>query len=98
MKIIKKVVDSGFSDFLFCCPPVAIYAASIGGAETQGKEKVGVGIDQEFSSRDLKRQSGLEGVGSGIEIKNMSRTMAKISYGLLDNLIFIPSWARLMLE
>lgn len=72
---------------IFLCLPLAIYAASIGGAETQGKEKVGVGVDQEFVfDRDLGHQSGLEGVGSGIEIKNMSRTMAKISYGLLDNL------------
>ena len=51
------------------------------------KKKVGVGIDQEFVfGRDLKYQSGLEGLGNEIEIKNISRTMAKISYGLLDNL------------
>lgn len=83
---IKKLLILVLAIFL-CLLPVAIYAASIGGAETQSKEKVGVSVDQEFVfGRDLKHQSGLEGVGSGIEIKNMSRTMAKISYGLLDNL------------
>ena len=85
MKRIKKLLVLSLAIFL--CLPVVIYAASIGGAETQGKEKVGVGIDQEFVfGRDLKYQSGLEGLGNEIEIKNISRTMAKISYGLLDNL------------
>lgn len=83
-RMMLLILVAFFLCFLF--PPVAINAASIGGAETQGKEKVGVGVEQEFSSRDLKHQSGLESIGSGIEIKNMSRTMAKISYGLLDNL------------
>ena len=40
MKIIKKLLILVLVIF-FCCLPVAIYAASIGGAETQGKEKSG---------------------------------------------------------
>jgi opacity protein-like surface antigen len=64
------------------------YSASVGGAETQGRNKIGVGVDQEFIfDRDLKYQSGLENVESAkIEIDSMYRTMGKISYGLLDNL------------
>ena len=39
---------------LFCLP-LAAYAASIGGAETQGQGKVAVGWDQEFVfDRDMK--------------------------------------------
>lgn len=75
---------------LIFCLSGAASAAGIGGAETQGQFKFGIGLDQEFmSSRDLKFKSsnmeflpGLEMVNS--EIKNMHRTTIKGSFGVFD--------------
>jgi opacity protein-like surface antigen len=71
-----------------CIIAVPGYSASVGGAETQGRNKIGVSVDQEFIfDRDMKYVSGTEGIDWGkVEIDSMYRTMGKISYGLLDNL------------
>jgi len=76
------------------CLPVVVYAASIGGAETQGKGKFSIGLDQEFVfDKDGKKIDSVVTDGTvtevwpiEIEIDKMYRTMAKASYGLLDNL------------
>lgn len=76
---------------VFICLPMAVYAASIGGAETQGQGKIAVGVDQTFVfNRDLKFKSA-SGLGTGQTLKNVKvdreyETMLKTSYGLLDNL------------
>lgn len=50
---MKKLILLGLVVVL--CLPVAVYAASIGGAETQGQGKFSIGMDQEFVfDRDLK--------------------------------------------
>jgi opacity protein-like surface antigen len=73
------------------CLPVASYAASIGGAETQGQGKLAIGKDGELVfSRDLKYHKS-DWIGPGRELKNieidkMYRTMSKISYGVIDKL------------
>ena len=74
--------------------PLCAHSASIGGAETQGKGKLGLGLDQEFVfDRDMKLQSGLyynipstRATDYEEEIESLYRTMAKISYGVLENL------------
>src|SRR3989344_3732542 len=85
---MKKLLFLGL--IISLCLGIAVpgYAASIGGAETQRKGKIGVGLEQEFVfGRDLKHQSGVENVQSAaVEIDSIYRTLAKISYGLLDNL------------
>lgn len=80
------------------CLPLAVQAAGIGGAETQGQGKFGIGLDQEIVfDRDLKKKSyvfgdevgGYEFTGTlNVEpkINKLYRTMAKVSYGLLDGL------------
>ena len=77
---------------LFCLP-ISSYAASIGGAETQGHGKFALGLDQEFLfNRDMKFQS-LDPASFGadkVSIEHEYRTMVKASYGLLDDLdIFV---------
>lgn len=99
------------------CLPLAVYAASMGGAETQGKGKFAVGLDQEFvfdkDYKDVTLDDGqnyadiitpliggvpinLNTIGvlgnteTKTEIDNMSRSMIKLSYGVLDHLdIFV---------
>lgn len=80
---------------LFLALPLCSYASSIGGAETQGKGKVGIGLDQEFVfDRDMKLKdgwwweldSGDTGERAKTEIDSAYRTMVKASYGVLDNL------------
>lgn len=74
--------------------PLTVYAASIGGAETQGQGKFALGLDQEFVfDRDGKMLTTTIISGTVTEnwpikseIDKMYRTMAKASYGLLDNL------------
>ena len=74
--------------------PLAVYAASIGGAETQGQGKFSVGLDQSFMfDRDLEdmpvdfSEGTIEVSGKmSSKIDKMNRTMVKTSYGLLDNL------------
>ncbi len=85
---MKKLLFLSLIISLCSCIAVSGYAASVGGAETQGKGKIGVGVDQEFIfDRDMKYVKGTEGIDwQKVEIDSMSRTMAKISYGLLDNL------------
>ena len=112
---MKKLILLGLVVVL--CLPVAVYAASIGGAETQGQGKFSIGRDQEFvfdkDMKDVITDEGyaydgtltiltgdepfdlnLSGVVSDyknkINIDNMSRTMIKLSYGVLDHLdIFV---------
>jgi outer membrane protein W len=87
---VRKLIALSLVTFL--CLPLAVYAASIGGAETQGQGKFGIGLDQEFVfDRDLKfDKASWGGLGPGetlkIEIDRMYRTMVKASYGVLDNL------------
>jgi len=69
-------------------------ASAAGRAETQGRNKVSVGIDQEILfNRDMKLENGLYyniPVGRTIsdteKIDQVYSTMAKVSYGVLDNL------------
>ncbi len=70
-----------------CFSMTAVYAA-ISGAETQGKGKLGIGVEQDIVfNRDMKYAKGTEGLDcQNLKIDSMSRTMTKISYGLLDNL------------
>ncbi len=83
---MKKLILLGLVAFI--CLPIAAYAASIGGAETQGKGKIGVGFDSAFIfGRDLKSKSGT--LANGAEVKDIEVTkgyeeMVKVSYGLLD--------------
>lgn len=72
---------------LFCLP-LAVYASSIGGAETQGQGKFAIGLDQEFVfDRDLKLLDfGTTDERDKTEIDSAYRTMVKASYGVLDNL------------
>ncbi len=94
---MKKLIVLSLITLL--CLPLAVYAASIGGAETQGKGKFAIGLDQEFVfSRDMKldKISGdtaaalaAKGITTGrIKLDKSLRTMYKVSYGLLDNLDF----------
>ena len=73
------------------CLPVAGYAASIGGAETQGQGKLALGWDAAFIfNRDLKFKD-VTGLGPFTEIiaqeidEGYQQTL-KTSYGLLDHL------------
>lgn len=69
--------------------PFVSYAASIGGAETQGKGKVAVGLDNDFVfNRDLKYKGPLVAGEEykNVELDSLYRLMAKASYGVLDNL------------
>ncbi len=77
------------------CLPVAVYAASIGGAETQGQGKFAIGLDQEFVfDRDMELKSidpaldldPDETFETKPEIDSVYRTMVKANYGLLENL------------
>ncbi len=74
---------------ILLCLPLAVYAASIGGAETQGKGKIGVGFDSGFVfDRGLKFKSA-SGLAANTEIKDMKidngyEEIFKVSYGLLD--------------
>ena len=88
---MKRLILLGI--VLFLCLPVAVYAASIGGAETQGQGKFAIGLNQEFVfDRDLEFDKAnwdlvAEEVSiEKIEIDNLYRTMVKASYGLTDNL------------
>jgi outer membrane protein W len=87
---MKKLILLSLVSLL--CLPLASYAASIGGAETQGKGKFAIGLDQEFVfDRDMKFDKASWGeLDSGetvkVEIDSMYRTMVKASYGVLDNL------------
>jgi len=79
---------------LLLCLPLASYAASIGGVETQGQGKFAIGLDQEFVfDRDGKTFTKTEIDGTltivwpvKTEVDKMYRTMVKAGYGLLDNL------------
>ncbi len=72
------------------CLPIAVYAASIGGAETQGQDKFALGLDTAFIlDRDLEFESAT-GLPANAEQKNIEideayQIMLKTSYGLLDN-------------
>ena len=86
---MKRIIFSAL--VLFICLPMEVYAASIGGAENQGKGKLGIGADESIVfNKDLKFKSA-SGLGAtqtikNPEIDNASQTMLKASYGLLDNL------------
>ena len=86
---MKRIILLSLATLL--CLPLAVYAASIGGAETQGQSKFGIGLDTAFVfDRDLKFKSAT-GLAATQEIKNIEiddgyQIMLKTSYGLLDNL------------
>lgn len=86
---MKRIIFSAL--VVFICLPMAVYAASIGGAETQGKGKLSIGADESIVfNKDLKFKSA-SGLGATQTIKNpeidkASQEMFKASYGLLDNL------------
>jgi len=112
---MKRIILLGLVVFL--CLPVVVYAASMGGVETQGQGKFAIGMDQEFVfDKDYKdvtlgdasaydytgtilingEPTDLHIIGavgeskSKLELNNMSRSMIKLSYGVLDNLdIFV---------
>ncbi len=91
---MKKLILLGLVVVL--CLPLAVYAASIGGVETQGQGKFAIGLDQEFVfDRDMELKSMDPGIEKGeletkTEIDSMYRTMVKASYGVLENLdIFV---------
>jgi opacity protein-like surface antigen len=89
MKRIKMLLLLGL--VISLCLPVAVYSTSIGGAETQGEGKVGIGVEQEFVfDRDMKFDKANWDLGTisigKVEIDSLSRTMTKASYGVLDNL------------
>jgi len=70
-----------------------VHAASIGGAETQGKAKLAIGLDQEFVfNRDMALKKPIDPPAllsettHDLKIDKLYRTMAKINYGLLENL------------
>ena len=73
------------------CLPAAAYAASIGGADTQGQGKFGISLDQEFVfDKDLEISGTSFTLAPNEEIKDvaidkMYRTMVKTSYGLSDD-------------
>lgn len=73
------------------CLPAAVYAASIGGADTQGQGKFGISLDQEVVfDKDLEISETSFTLGPNEEIKDvvidkMYRTMVKTSYGLSDD-------------
>lgn len=76
------------------CLPLSVYAANIGGAETQGKGKFAIGLETEYVfDRELKSFSVSETIDSTYlrmeakpELDEMYRGMLKISYGLFDGL------------
>jgi len=88
---MKRIIFSALAVIL--CLPMAVYAAGIGGAETQGKDKFSISLDQEFIfDKDIKdiSEDWTEGtlVVTGKdtpEVDSMNRTMVKASYGMLDN-------------
>lgn len=98
---------------LLLCLPLAVFAASMGGVETQGQGKFAIGMDQEIGFdkdyKDLITDEGYsyEGelyingepldppvfvVGTAsdykdkINLDSMSRSLVKLSYGVLDHL------------
>ncbi len=92
---LKRLVLLSLATLL--CLPLAVYAIGIGGVETQGEGKVGIGVVQEFVfERDLEDKSvelrvttpGGLAPATGTtrsKVDEMSRTMLKTSYGLTDN-------------
>jgi len=73
---------------LFLCLPLVAKAASIGGPETGGKGKVSVGLDQDYIfDREFKTVIDSDTqISFKSKIDGLDRTMAKVSYGILDNL------------
>ncbi len=70
--------------FLF---PVVCFAAAIGGTETVGKGEWSIGLEQEVVfERNMENASLSGGQRVELEIDKAYRTMAKISYGLMDNM------------
>lgn len=89
---MKKLIV--LSLVILFCLPLAVYASSIDGVETQGQGKFAMGLGQEFVfDRDGKTLTLTETIGTitinekiKTEIDEMYRTMVKAGYGLLDNL------------
>ena len=85
---MKKLI---LSLIALICLPAAVYAASIGGADTQGQGKFGISLDQEVVfDKDLKISKTNFTLAPGEEIKDVVidkiyRTMVKTSYGLSDD-------------
>ncbi len=86
---MKKLIV--LSLVLFFCSPLAAYAASIGGAETQGQGRLAFGLDTAFIfDRELEFKEAT-GLAANQEVKNLEmdeayQAMLKVSYGLLEDL------------
>ncbi len=87
---MKKLIVLALA--LILCIPLASYAASIGGAETQGKGKIAVATDNSFIfGRDLKFKKSSPALDADEQVKDTEidsayQVMLKASYGVLDNL------------
>ena len=72
--------------------PLNSYASSVGGAETQGKGKFAIGIEDDYiAKRKMEFQKATFGLAADesitdVEISNLNRTMVKASYGIIDNI------------
>ena len=82
---------------VFLCLPEAVYATSIGGPETQGKNKLGLGFDTAYVfNRDLsfKKSDNLPSTWqiTDAEANKGYEETFKISYGLLE---WLDVYARL---
>ena len=78
---------------IFLTFPSLASAMSIGGAETQGRGKFGVGLDSEFVlKREFRERNFINALPQNVTYKNeieaynTLRETLKISYGIIDNL------------
>jgi len=90
---MRKVLVSSLILGVFLSLPVIANATSIGEAETLGRNKFSVGVDQEFLfNRDMELDENWYWsmpAGRSIDVKEevdwLYRTTGKIGYGVLDN-------------
>ena len=91
---MRKIII--FISAILLINPLFIYAASIGGALTQGKGKFSIGLDGEYiSERKTDNQSFDSAAVTGnpfllfeenIKLENFWRGTVKLSYGIINNL------------
>lgn len=96
IKLDNRMKKITLVTFFIVCLPFVSYAASIGGALTQGKGKFSVGIDSDYVfKKEFKNRNASGGfggvatynVGVHTEIKGgLYRETVKLSYGIFDNL------------
>ncbi|MGE4357222.1 MAG: hypothetical protein AB7E08_01550, partial [Candidatus Omnitrophota bacterium] len=71
--------------------PAIVYSASIGGTETQGQGRFGIGLDTSYILEKKLKFKSASGLTAGAEIKDVKidkgyQAVLKTSYGILDNL------------